>query len=60
VTGAVLSDHFGNFVCKIFDGCCGTTPDHIKAIADKIKKRETRKKNHYTPLQTVSWRAGTH
>ena len=35
--------------CAIIGGCCGTTPDHIKAVYDelkgtKIKKREIEKK----------------
>ncbi len=28
---------------NIVGGCCGTTPDHIRAIAEKVKGREPRK-----------------
>ncbi len=32
---------------KIFGGCCGTTPKHIKAVADSLSKMK------YTPYETV-------
>jgi 5-methyltetrahydrofolate--homocysteine methyltransferase len=43
--------HTGDFIedwakagwVNIVGGCCGTTPPHIKAIADKVKNLETRK-----------------
>jgi 5-methyltetrahydrofolate--homocysteine methyltransferase len=28
---------------NIIGGCCGTTPEHIKAIADLVEKYEPRK-----------------
>ena len=28
---------------NIIGGCCGTTPDHIKAIAELVKKLSTKK-----------------
>jgi 5-methyltetrahydrofolate--homocysteine methyltransferase len=30
---------------NIIGGCCGTTPEHIKAIADLVKNYEPRKIN---------------
>jgi 5-methyltetrahydrofolate--homocysteine methyltransferase len=27
---------------NIVGGCCGTTPDHIKHIADQVRKLEAR------------------
>ena len=30
---------------NIIGGCCGTTPDHIKAIAELVKNYEPRKIN---------------
>ncbi|WP_261510967.1 homocysteine S-methyltransferase family protein [Chryseobacterium paludis] len=32
---------------NIIGGCCGTTPEHIKAIADLVNKYEPRKVNKY-------------
>ena len=29
---------------NIIGGCCGTTPDHIKVIAELVKNRKPRKK----------------
>ena len=36
------SGHSEGFV-NIVGGCCGTTPDHIKHIAEQVKKYEARK-----------------
>lgn len=35
---------------NIIGGCCGTTPPHIKAIADLVKNYEPRKINQFTNL----------
>ncbi len=32
-------------IINIIGGCCGTTPDHIKAIADLARQYEPRKIN---------------
>ncbi len=41
VTPAVMADYARRFVAeagvKIFGGCCGSTPDHIRAIAAALK-----------------------
>ena len=35
---AEYAEKFAKLKVNIIGGCCGTTPEHIKAIADKIKK----------------------
>ena len=43
-----LADFAAEGWLNIVGGCCGTTPEHIKAIAETMKKyqpRETRKSN---------------
>lgn len=44
-----MAEQIKEFVDKglinIIGGCCGTTPEHIKAIADLVKKHEPRKIN---------------
>lgn len=41
VTPEVMADHARQFVeeaaVKIFGGCCGSTPDHIRAVATALK-----------------------
>ena len=34
----VIEDFLENGFCNIIGGCCGTTPEHIKAIAEVAKK----------------------
>ncbi|MDP4174942.1 MAG: methionine synthase [Bacteroidota bacterium] len=38
----VLTDYANNGFVNIVGGCCGTTPDHIKAIADTVKNLKPR------------------
>ncbi|MGE5411167.1 MAG: methionine synthase [Clostridiales bacterium] len=38
----VLTDYANNGFVNIVGGCCGTTPDHIKAIADTVKSLKPR------------------
>lgn len=38
-----IQDYFDRGIINIIGGCCGTTPDHIKAIADIAAKVEPRK-----------------
>jgi len=38
----LISEFASNKHLNIVGGCCGTTPDHIKAIAVKLKKAEPR------------------
>ena len=39
---------------NILGGCCGTTPDHIKAIADAAAKHQPRQVPHVTPAMRLS------
>ncbi|WP_179021223.1 homocysteine S-methyltransferase family protein [Winogradskyella forsetii] len=38
-----IEDYLKDGIINIIGGCCGTSPDHIKAIADVAKKYEPRK-----------------
>ena len=39
----ILTDYFDRGILNIVGGCCGTTPDHIKAIAEVAAKHQPRK-----------------
>ena len=39
---------------NIVGGCCGTTPDHIAAIADAVKDASPHKQNNVAPLTRLS------
>ncbi|SNY94392.1 methionine synthase (B12-dependent) [Cohaesibacter sp. ES.047] len=39
---------------NIVGGCCGTTPDHIRAIAETVKKYDTRPVPEITPFMRLS------
>jgi len=43
-TGALLRDFAESGFANILGGCCGTTPDHIKAVADAAKNAKPRVK----------------
>jgi len=42
-TAHILEDWAREGFVNIVGGCCGTTPDHIKHIAEQVKKYEARK-----------------
>ena len=42
-TAHIIEEWAANGWLNIVGGCCGTTPDHIKHIADEVKKYEARK-----------------
>ena len=42
-TAHILEDWAREGFVNIVGGCCGTTPEHIKHIAEQVKKFETRK-----------------
>lgn len=42
MTAKYLNEFADLKIVNLVGGCCGTTPEHIKAISDKLKKRETR------------------
>ncbi len=39
---------------NIIGGCCGTTPNHIEAIAERVKEATPHKKNRIRPLTRLS------
>ncbi len=41
-TGAFLAEFADAGFVNLVGGCCGTTPDHIRAIADAVKSKRTR------------------
>jgi len=41
--GKLLQDWAKNGLINIVGGCCGTTPDHIKAIAEAVASYPPRK-----------------
>ena len=41
----LIEDYLQDGLINIIGGCCGTSPDHIKAIADVAKNYEPRKLN---------------
>jgi 5-methyltetrahydrofolate--homocysteine methyltransferase len=56
-TPETLAKKLGDFAAhgwlNIVGGCCGTTPDHIRAIADEMKKFQPRE-SHPAPVHMVS------
>ena len=42
ITSSVIEEFAKNGFVNIVGGCCGTTPEHIKAIADAVKKYDPR------------------
>lgn len=42
-TAHIIEEWAANGWLNIVGGCCGTTPDHIKHIADEVRKYEARK-----------------
>jgi 5-methyltetrahydrofolate--homocysteine methyltransferase len=50
-TAKVLGELAHNGCLNLVGGCCGTTPDHIRAIADRVRCEPVRKpKDHSTQL----------
>lgn len=41
-TGALLGDFAQSGFANILGGCCGTTPEHIRAIADSVRGKSPR------------------
>ncbi len=42
-TAALIGDFAANGFVNIVGGCCGTTPDHIRAIAEAVRHMPPRK-----------------
>ena len=53
-TASVLGDlaHHGHL--NLVGGCCGTTPAHIRAIADRVRCEPVRKKKEHVPRMELS------
>ncbi len=52
-TSRILGEFAAEGLVNIVGGCCGTTPDHIRAIAEKVKQCKPRRlpeKDHYLHL----------
>jgi len=50
----VLDDFLASGFVNIVGGCCGTTPDHIKAIAERVKHYKPRKPKIQNPYLRLS------
>lgn len=50
----VLTDYANNGFINIVGGCCGTTPDHIKAIAETVKSLKPREIPETEPYLRLS------
>jgi 5-methyltetrahydrofolate--homocysteine methyltransferase len=47
MTSRLLDEFSKDGLVNLVGGCCGTTPAHIKAIADAVAKRPSRRWNAY-------------
>jgi 5-methyltetrahydrofolate--homocysteine methyltransferase len=54
VTSSLLKDFAESGFVNIAGGCCGTTPSHIKAIADTVRTIAPRKLPHATHTMKLS------
>ena len=54
VTSRLLKGWAEEGILNIIGGCCGTTPEHIRAIADAMEECEPRKVPEVTPLMRLS------
>jgi 5-methyltetrahydrofolate--homocysteine methyltransferase len=59
-TAAILSELVGAGALNLVGGCCGTTPDHIRAIADAVRGKAPRvvpdvpRRTHLSGLESLS------
>lgn len=53
-TAHLVDDFMANDMVNIVGGCCGTTPDHIRCIAEKAAKHRPRKKPELEPFMRLS------
>lgn len=51
---ATIKEWAENGWLNIVGGCCGTTPEHIRAISDAVKGIEPHKKNQIKPLTRLA------
>ena len=56
--GLIKSNKIGEFaaegIVNIVGGCCGSTPDHIKHIAEHVAEHAPRKLPHIEPKMRLS------
>ncbi|MGB9182748.1 MAG: homocysteine S-methyltransferase family protein [Solirubrobacteraceae bacterium] len=55
----VLGEFVDRFGVSIVGGCCGTTPDHIRAIAERVKGSIPEPRPHRRPIHVSSMIAAT-
>lgn len=53
-TGGFIREFADAGLVNIVGGCCGTTPDHIRAIAQQVAGAEPREKPSLEPISTFS------
>src|SRR5690606_18707465 len=53
-TATMLGEFAEAGLVNIVGGCCGTTPDHIRAIADAVKGKAPRKLPRFKPQLKLS------
>jgi len=53
-TAHLVEDFMENGMVNIVGGCCGTTPDHIRCIAEKAAKHQPRKRPEIEPFMRLS------
>ncbi|MEM1322166.1 MAG: methionine synthase [Bacteroidota bacterium] len=49
-----IRDFASSGLVNIIGGCCGTTPDHIRAMAEAVKGLEVRRKSKVEPFTRLS------
>ncbi|HJO92101.1 MAG TPA: methionine synthase [Victivallales bacterium] len=54
IMGKIIESFAKDALVNIIGGCCGTTPDHIKAIAQAVSGYKPRKKNEGKPYCYLS------
>ena len=54
ITGQFMEDFAREGYLNIVGGCCGTTPEHIRSIVDKVRSYPPRKKVHLPPGTRLS------
>src|SRR3712207_1611549 len=55
----VLQDFVERYGVAIVGGCCGTTPDHIKAIVDRVGGRDVKPRPERTEAALSSMMTAT-
>jgi len=56
---AVLGEFVERYGISIVGGCCGTTPDHVRAIVERVGDREARPRPEPGPVEVSSMMTST-